>query len=135
MKRNLFMTSAETKIDAAAAAGTTPRTRKLALLGCGKMGTILLQAFLERGLVNKDDVIATVQHTNKCRSLSEAMAGVAFSVDNRAAAATAPIVLICVKPQTTPQLLQEIASALRPNTLVISVATGVTLAFMQQHLG
>lgn len=109
--------------------------KKLAMLGCGKLGSILLQAFLERGLVGKDEVIATVQHADKCKSLSEAMGGVAFSTDNRAAAASAPIVLICVKPQATPLLLEEIASALKPGTLVISVVTGVTLPFIQKHVG
>jgi pyrroline-5-carboxylate reductase len=129
------MTLTETEVNIAKSAGTGTEKKKLALLGCGKLGTILLQAFLERGLVDKDDIIATVQHADKCKSLSESMDGVTFSTDNRAAAAAAPIVLICVKPQATPQLLEEIASALKPNTLVISIVTGVTLPFLQQHLG
>jgi pyrroline-5-carboxylate reductase len=129
------MTSAEATVQTATSAGASTEKKKLALLGCGKLGTILLQAFLERCLLSKEDVIATVQHADKCRSLSDAMSGVAFSTDNRAAAAAAPIVLICVKPQATPQLLEEIASALRPGTLVISVVTGVSLPFIQQHVG
>jgi pyrroline-5-carboxylate reductase len=129
------MTLAESKVKTARSARAATQQKKLALLGCGKLGTILLQAFLQRGLINKDEVIATVQHAEKCKSLSDTIAGVAFSTDNRAAAAAAPIVLICVKPQTTPQLLEEIASSLKPNTLVISVVTGVNLAFLQQHVG
>src|SRR5689334_24232041 len=80
--------------------------KKLALLGCGKLGTILLQGFLERRLVGKDEVIATVQHEDRCRSLSESMGGVASSTRNVDAVAGAPIVLIAVKPQALPQLLQ-----------------------------
>lgn len=109
--------------------------KKLALLGCGKLGTILLQAFLERGLVGKDEVVATVQHEDKCQALSQALGGVKFSIHNTEAVAGAPIVLVCVKPQALPQLLQEIAPALQPGTLVISVVTGATLPFMQQQLG
>lgn len=89
------MTSVETTVQPAARRAGSEK-KKLALLGCGKLGTILLQAFLERGLLRRDEVIATVQHADKCRSLSEAMGGVPFSTDNRAAAAAAPIVLICV---------------------------------------
>ncbi|HLJ25256.1 MAG TPA: pyrroline-5-carboxylate reductase [Candidatus Angelobacter sp.] len=128
------MTLAETKVKTARPAGAGSQ-KKLALLGCGKLGAILLQAFLERGLMNKDEVIATVQHGDKCKSLSHAMGGVAFSTDNRAAVAAASIVLICVKPQVMPQLLPEIASALKPGTLVISAVTGVTLPFIQQQIG
>lgn len=109
--------------------------KKLALLGCGRFGTILLQAFLERGLVARDEVIATVQHKDKCQALSQALGGVEFSTCNTEAVAGAPIVLIGVKPQVLPQLLREIAPALQPGTLVISVVTGATLPFMQQQLG
>lgn len=109
--------------------------KKLALLGCGKLGTILLQAFLERGLAGKDEVVATVQHEDKCQALSQALGGVAFSTRNAEAVAGSPIVLVCVKPQVLPQLLQEIAPALKPGTLVISVVTGATLPFIQQQLG
>jgi pyrroline-5-carboxylate reductase len=129
------MTIAEAKVKTARSISAGAHKKKLALLGCGKLGTILLQGFLERGLTGKDEVIATVQHADKCRSLSDAMGGVTFSTDNRAAAAAAPIVLICVKPQAMPQLLEEIASALKPNTLVISAVTGVTLPFIRQQVG
>lgn len=127
---SLVDTEVETVMSALAGA-----TKKLAVLGCGKLGTILLQAFLDRGLVSRENVIATVQHQDKCQSLSDSLGGVAFSVDNRAAVAKADIVLICVKPQAMPQLLAEITSAIKTGTLVISVVTGVTLPFIQQQLG
>ena len=125
----------EAEVETARSVTAGKQKQKLALLGCGKLGTILLQAFLERGLVRKEQVIATVQHADKCASLSEAMGGVTFSTDNRAAVPNARIVLICVKPQTMPQLLDEIASALNPGTLVISAVTGVNISFIQQQLG
>jgi pyrroline-5-carboxylate reductase len=109
--------------------------KKLALLGCGRFGTILLQAFLERGLVARGEVIATVQHESKCQALSQALGDVEFSNRNTEAVAGAPIVLVCVKPQVLPQVLHEIAPALQPGTLIISVVTGATLPFIQQQLG
>jgi pyrroline-5-carboxylate reductase len=123
------------KVKTARAVTTGAQKKKLAVLGCGKLGTILLQAFLERGLVGKEEVIATIQHEDKCKSLSQALGGVACSINNRAAVADAPTVLICIKPQAMPQLLEEIASSLKPGALVISAATGVTLAFIQKQLG
>ncbi|HLJ90761.1 MAG TPA: pyrroline-5-carboxylate reductase [Candidatus Angelobacter sp.] len=113
--------------------GATPK--KLAVLGCGKLGTILLQAFLERRLAEKDEVVATVQHEDKCKALSEQLGGVPFLSDNRAAVEGAPIVLICVKPQAMPQLLEEIGPVLQPNALVISVVASTTISIMQQKLG
>lgn len=127
------MTLVETEVEVATS--ISPAKQRLALIGCGKLGTILLQAFLERGLLSKDQVVATVQHADRCKSLADTISGVTFSNDNRAAVTNADIVLICVKPQAMPQLLEEIASALRPGTLVISAVTGVNLPFIQQQLG
>jgi pyrroline-5-carboxylate reductase len=109
--------------------------KKIAVLGCGKMGTILLESFLERRLITPKEAVATVQHGERAQDLSLELHGVPVSTDNRAAVAGAEIVLLCVKPQVLGQLLDEIASALNPGTLVISIAASTTAAFIQQKLG
>jgi pyrroline-5-carboxylate reductase len=109
--------------------------KKIALLGCGKMGTILLESFLERKLVAPQEAIATVQHGDRGPELSRELGGVPVGTDNRAAVAGAQIVLLCVKPQVLGQLLDEIAPALTPETLVISIAASTTTSFIQQKLG
>ena len=50
---------------------------------------------------------------------------------NRAAVAGARIVLIGVKPAMVPDLLREVADALEPDAIVVSVAAGVTIATME----
>jgi pyrroline-5-carboxylate reductase len=109
--------------------------KEIALLGCGKMGGILLQAFLDRELVSAREVVATVQHEEKSRSLSSDLAKVPLGTDNPAAVAGARVVLLCVKPQALPQVLDEIASNLEPGALVISIAASTTTQFIQQRLG
>jgi pyrroline-5-carboxylate reductase len=109
--------------------------KKIAVLGCGKMGTILLESFLERKLVTPQEVVATVQHGERCEALSREMGGVSVGTDNRAAVAGAAIVLLGVKPQALGQLLDEIAPVLDPATLVISIAASTTTSFIQQKLG
>ena len=47
---------------------------------------------------------------------------------NTDAASSADIVLIGVKPAMVPDLLREIAPVLRPGTIVVSLAAGVTIA-------
>jgi pyrroline-5-carboxylate reductase len=109
--------------------------KKIAVIGCGKMGTILLQAFLERNLVSREggEVVATVQHEDK--KLAAALDGIALGTDNRAAVAGAPVVLLCVKPQVLPQVLKEIAPVIAKDALVISIAASTTVSFIQQQLG
>ena len=122
--------------EAQAVSDTKTRTqKKIAVLGCGKMGTILLESFLERKLITPQEAIATVQHGERSQELSRELSGVAVGTDNRAAVAGAEIVLLCVKPQVLGQLLDEIAPALAPTTLVISIAASTTTSFIQQKLG
>jgi pyrroline-5-carboxylate reductase len=109
--------------------------KKIAVLGCGKMGTILLESFLERKLITPEEAIATVQHGERSQALSHELNGVRVSTDNRTAVAGAEIVLLCVKPQVLGQLLEEIAPAVNPTTLVISIAASTTTSFIQQKLG
>ena len=127
------MSSTATK-NVAAKTGAGQR-KQIALLGCGKMGGILLQAFLHRELVSSGEVVATVQHEEKSRSLSSDLAKVPLGTDNRVAVAGARVVLLCVKPQALPQVLDEIVSNVAPGALVISIAASTTTQFIQQRLG
>jgi pyrroline-5-carboxylate reductase len=130
------MSSSKTQAQGRRDAKAKPKPRKkIAVLGCGKMGTILLESFLERKLVTPEEAVATVQHGERSQDLSRELNGVPVGTDNRAAVAGAQIVLLCVKPQVLGQLLDEIAPALAPSTLVISIAASTTTSFIQQKLG
>jgi len=127
------MSASETEVQTKKAAQTKAE-KKIAVLGCGKMGTILLQGFMKHGLINKGEAVATVQHEEHRRELARELSGVAVSTDNRAAVSGAPVVLLAVKPQALPQLLDEIAPVLAPETLLISIAASTTTRFIQQHV-
>src|SRR5260221_108719 len=129
-----IMSSSTTQTQAGRASKTQAQ-KKIAVLGCGKMGTILLESFLERKLITAQEATATVQHGDRSQELSRELSGVPVGTDNRAAVAGAEIVLLCVKPQVLGQLLEEIAPALAPSTLVISIAASTTTSFIQQKLG
>lgn len=127
------MSSSATKFETGKAGARTKK--KIAVIGCGKMGTILLEAFLERKLITRNEAVATVQHEEKDRALSKDLGAIVLGTDNRAAVAKAPVVLLCVKPQVLAQVLDEIAPALAPDALVISIAASTTVGFIQQKLG
>ena len=71
--------------------------KRLAVLGAGKIGGILLRSFLEQKLVQPKRVHATVRHAEKARSLAKQL-GIEASTDNRAAVRNADIILLAVKP-------------------------------------
>src|ERR1041385_4521789 len=133
MKGTLTMSGSETEVQTRKSSHTKAE-KKIAVLGCGKMGTILLQGFMKHGLINKGEAVATVQHEEHRRELARELPGVTVSADNRAAVAGAPVVLLAVKPQALPQVLDEIAPVLAPEALLISIAASTTSRFIQQHV-
>jgi pyrroline-5-carboxylate reductase len=107
--------------------------KKLAVLGAGKLGGILLRAFLKQGLFVSNRVIATVKHAERAAELAKEL-GIAVTTDNREAVKSADIVLLTVKPQTVAELLREIAPEIGADTLLVSVAASVPTSFVEQQL-
>jgi pyrroline-5-carboxylate reductase len=107
--------------------------KKLAVLGAGKLGGILLRAYLKQGLFLPRRVSATVKHREKAAALAKEL-GVAVTNDNRKAVKGADIILLSVKPQAVTELLKEIAPEIGVKTLVVSVAASVPTSYLEQHL-
>jgi pyrroline-5-carboxylate reductase len=108
--------------------------KKLAVLGTGKLGGILLRAYLKQGLFSAKRVSATVKHGEKAAALKKEL-GVSVTTENRTAVQGADIVLLGVKPQVVSEVLKEIAPELTEKTLVISMAASVPTNYIEQHLG
>jgi len=107
--------------------------KHLAVLGTGKLGGILLRAYLKQELFTPKHVNASVRHDEKATSLGKAL-GITVTTDNRKAVQGADIVLLCVKPQVVGEVLKEIAPELNEKMLVISVAASVPTSYIEKHL-
>jgi pyrroline-5-carboxylate reductase len=108
--------------------------KRLAVLGAGKLGGILLRAYLKQGLFSPKRVSATVKHSEKASALAKEL-DVSVTTENRKAVQGADIVLLGVKPQVVGDVLREIGPELSEKTLVISVAASVPTSYIEQRLG
>src|ERR1700732_3154530 len=108
--------------------------KKLAVLGTGKLGGILLRAYLKQELFSPKRVTATVKHLEKSTALAKEL-GVSTTTESRQAVHGADIVLLGVKPQVVGEVLKEIAPELNEKSLVISVAASVPTTYIEQHIG
>ena len=107
---------------------------RVAVLGAGKMGGILLQAFLKSKILEPDQLAATVGHEERAQVLS-AQWGVQVTTDNAAAVADADLVLLGVKPFQIPALVKEITPSLKPSAMLISFAASVRTAAIAEATG
>jgi pyrroline-5-carboxylate reductase len=107
---------------------------RVAILGAGKMGGILLQAFLKNNLLAPEQIVATVQHAERALALS-AQFGVEVTTDNAAAAANADVILLGVKPLQVPALIEQIKDGLVGDKLVLSFAASVKTGAIEASAG
>lgn len=104
----------------------------LAVLGTGVMGETLLAGLLKAGWAPTD--VVGVDRREHRRHELEGRYGVRTVETTADAMADADTVLVVVKPQDVPDLLPEIAAALRPGALVVSLCAGVTLGQLEAGL-
>lgn len=107
---------------------------RVAVLGAGKMGGILLQAFLKQQLFAPQQLLATVAHEDRAQALS-AQWGIQVSTDNLAAAEASDVILLGVKPYQVPALVETIRPALNTKKTLISFAASVKTSAIEEAAG
>ncbi len=108
----------------------TTQEHRIAVIGLGKLGGILLRAFLDKDLVAADNVRATVHHETNAK-LRAAIYGVQVSTDNLSAVEDADLVLLCVKPANVRAVCEQIAPVIE-RKLLISVAASVPTSLIEE---
>lgn len=106
----------------------------IAVLGAGKMGGILLGAFLEQKRFPAKNVFATVRHADRIEAVRQHFP-VSVSTDNAAAVRHADVILLCVKPQAVREVLEEVRGELTPKKLVVSIAASVPISSIEKLAG
>ena len=105
--------------------------KNVLLVGCGKMGSALLQGWLSAGLEAEQFYVQDPQPHEALSTL-----GVNLNANSDALREAAPaIIVLAVKPQLVVEALPPIALLAAPETLVISLMAGVSINTMSELLG
>jgi pyrroline-5-carboxylate reductase len=104
---------------------------RIAILGGGVMGETLLSALIDAGH-GVADLVVSEKLEKRAEQLRERH-GVEVT-GNTEAVSGADVVLVVVKPQDVPALLEEIASAVGPDATVVSLAAGIRIATIESAL-
>lgn len=106
---------------------------KVVLIGAGNMGGAMLTGWLKSGVPASDFTVIDPSPSDAMRARI-AEAGAAFSA-TVPTGLVADVLFIAVKPQVMDAVLPPLKSLVGPQTVVVTVAAGKTLAFLEQHLG
>lgn len=104
--------------------------KTLVLVGGGHMGAALLEGFLTAGMTPAN--ITLVDPAEHAQHVAQKL-GVNWQAD--APTQKVDVVLLAVKPQIMDKVLTGYTAMANADTLFVSIAAGLDIAFFEQHLG
>jgi len=106
--------------------------RRTAVLGAGTIGEAMLSGLLRAG-ADPADLVFCERYDARAAQVQE-RTGVERMLEPAKAVLFGDVLLLAVKPQDLPALLDEIAAGVTTSHLVVSVAAGISTETIQAHL-
>ncbi|MBE6400433.1 MAG: pyrroline-5-carboxylate reductase [Verrucomicrobia bacterium] len=108
---------------------------KIAVLGSGNMGGAIVRGLLAKRVCFAGEIVCTAKSVETLSALAVNFPGLGVSCDNAAAAEGADLILLCVKPWLLEKIIEEIRGHVSGNTIVASVAAGISLEQLETFFG
>lgn len=107
--------------------------KKIGVIGGGKMGGALIEGILKARLVESRELIVSDTDRLRLEELKKKFA--CHTATSNKKAAEAEVVILAVKPQMIGEVIDDIAQTVKPSTLLISIAAGISTSFIEKRLG
>lgn len=107
---------------------------KIGFIGCGNMAKALIGGILKNELCAPGDILASDKSVQALDAAKKNY-GIRVTKDNKKTAKQADFLVLAVKPQFLAEAIGEIRESVKKDTLVISLAPGKTLAWLEEQFG
>lgn len=107
--------------------------QSIGFLGTGNMAEALIKGLINSGVVEAKQIHGSDPRKERCQEMTDRYA-IHATTHNEDVVRHAEIVILSVKPQILPKVLDEIAPHLKPSALVISIAAGTPLGAIERRL-
>ena len=106
---------------------------KLGIIGLGNMATAMIGGIVKAGVFAPADITGSDADASQ-RQKAERNLGIKTADDNRTVVEGCDYLIIAVKPQIYEKVLPEIKSAMKKDQVIISIAPGKTIAYLEDRL-
>jgi len=106
---------------------------KIGFIGGGKMGEALAKGLIRAKLSTADSIIVSDVDNKRCQVFEEET-GIKTTQDNREVTANSDVIILAVKPNIMGTILEELKNDITSEHLVVSIAAGIPLNFMESSL-
>ena len=106
---------------------------KLGFIGGGRMAEAMIGGVLADGVVGREDISVGEMLEERCQLLRERF-GVFATTSNPEAADRGEIVVLSVKPQHLPEVMEQLDGTLRREQAVLSIVAGARMSTIMEGL-
>ncbi|HLA52365.1 MAG TPA: pyrroline-5-carboxylate reductase [Flavitalea sp.] len=103
---------------------------KIAIIGGGNLGTAIAEGLISSEFAAAENITVTKRNTVTLAPLKEK--GVNITEDNKAAVASAGIIILAVKPFQVKEVLSSISASITSDHILVSVVTGVMISDLEE---
>ncbi len=107
---------------------------KLGFIGCGNMGSAMMGGILKSEKLEAKQIIVSDLDQKKLDKLHSDL-GVTITTDSTKVAQESQIIILAVKPNIYGIVLEQIKDKISKNTVVVTIAAGITLEFVENIIG
>jgi pyrroline-5-carboxylate reductase len=105
----------------------------IGFIGSGKMAQSMIQGMITSEAVFPNQIIASAVTEETLQKVSESY-GIMVTTDNGEVARKADFLILAVKPHLYSVVIEEIKGVIKPNVVIITIAAGTSLDFMESQL-
>ncbi|MED9904730.1 MAG: pyrroline-5-carboxylate reductase [Lachnospiraceae bacterium] len=106
----------------------------IGFIGLGNMAKAIIGGMLKKKMVLPGDIVGSAKTQETMEACREEY-GIRVLADNASVAAAADILFLAVKPVFFPEVIEEIKDAVKEDTVVISIAAGKTMEYIEGLFG
>ncbi len=106
----------------------------IGFIGLGNMASAMIGGMLQKGIAKPEEIIGSAR-TQKTIERAQKEYDIRVTLDNKEVAKQAEILFLAVKPLFFGEVIPQIKDAVKPGTIVVSIAAGKTLGALKEAFG
>ncbi len=109
------------------------KSEKFLFIGGGKMAEAIMSGIIKSNFAESRDIFVSEPNEERQKYINKTI-GALVTGDNRKFLKDCSVIILAVKPNIVSTVLKDISSQVTKNHLIISVAAGIPIKFMESHI-
>lgn len=106
----------------------------IGFIGLGNMASAMIGGMLQKGIAKPGEIVGSAK-TQKTIERAQKEYDIRVTLDNKEVAKQAEILFLAIKPLFFKEVIPQIKDAVKPGTIVVSIAAGKTLGALKEAFG